>query len=80
MNLPAELMAIEASLRARRITILKLLLRAQVDRATWTRWKNGETVPRLNSWLDVVAAVAELLPEHRIDLFRPEVVPSRMVR
>jgi predicted transcriptional regulator len=48
-----KVLAVEEQAREMGISIDELCRRAKIDRATWTRWKSGASVPRFDAWLRV---------------------------
>jgi predicted transcriptional regulator len=42
------------------ITPVELLRRANVHPSQWSRWKAGKFEPRLKTWRDIEAAMAEI--------------------
>ena len=60
MDLADDIRAIESALGAQRTPLSHLLRKARIDRSTWTRWRSGKTLPRLDRWVAVQAAVAAL--------------------
>jgi predicted transcriptional regulator len=50
---------IERGLRKKRVSVNSVCRRANVDRSTWHRWKNGDTEPNVKTWRRVVRALPE---------------------
>lgn len=57
--LPDDVSEVETMAVRLGISIDELCRRAAIDRATWTRWKSGAVMPRLDSWRRVAAVVTE---------------------
>ena len=58
MDMRSEILAIEAKVKASGMTVNELCKAADIDRATWQRWKAGEVPPLLSNWRRVLG-VAE---------------------
>ena len=61
MDVPAEIVRIEGSLAARKLTVADLCRRGAVARSTWDRWRSGAIVPNMATWARVTAAADALL-------------------
>lgn len=59
MNTKQKIAQIERHLRKARVSVNSVCRRADVDRSTWTRWKNGDTEPNTKTWRKVVEALPE---------------------
>lgn len=51
---------IEARVRAAGYNLGQFFAAAELDRSTWTRWRNGETGPTLRNWERVQDTINEL--------------------
>lgn len=59
MTLSDEVLATEATLRDAGVSLDEVLATADVDRSTWTRWKNGSVKgARYDTMAKIKAAVA----------------------
>ena len=57
MNISEQITDIEARLKAKKIAVQDVCDAASVNRATYQRWKSGETMPNWKTWqrfLDIV--------------------------
>lgn len=61
MSTTEEILALEKAARTAGFRVADILRASGVDRSTWTRWRNGDTSPRLDNWKAVNKAVAELI-------------------
>lgn len=60
-DLSQRIDAIEARLKARGVSVARMLRHADITSSTWTRWKAGTTAaPRGQVWARVEAAADEL--------------------
>lgn len=66
MAFPDEIKALETELNAAGVSVDALLVRASVDRSSWTRWKKGSFRPRMDSWAKVQAAAKEMIPNRAV--------------
>lgn len=57
MSTSDEVEALEAKIKSRGLRVDDVLRRAGIDRSTWTRWKAGTTVPRLDNWRALEKAI-----------------------
>ena len=57
MNIPNEIRAIELRTKGAGHSVDDLCKAARINRATWQRWKGGESIPNLRSWLRVTSAL-----------------------
>jgi len=64
MNTQDEVLAFQERIKNLDLRVDDVLRRAGVDRSTWTRWKAGTTVPRLDTWRAMERAVEDLLSEN----------------
>jgi len=60
MHIPTSIAQIEQAARAAGLSVDQFCERAEVDRATWQRWKAGTTTPRLDKWMRVQSVAASL--------------------
>ena len=60
MSTQTEIAELEERAKTSGVNIADVLRRAKIDRSMWTRWKNGKTVPRLDNWRAVEAALNDL--------------------
>lgn len=61
MSLASEITALETDLKTDGISVDAVLVKAGVDRSTWTRWKNGSvTGARYDTMQKVRSAAAAL--------------------
>lgn len=63
METADEIRALETRAQGAGLRIADVLRHAGVDRSMWTRWKNGDTVPRLDNWRAVERALADLIEQ-----------------
>ena len=70
----ADLLKIEASLKARGIPIYELCKRASIASTTWGRWKGGKFLPSHRAWISVTAAYTGILDEVCGDI--PDATPG----
>ena len=68
-----EVLAFEAEIKNSGLRVDDVLRQAGIDRSTWTRWKAGTTVPRLDNWRSMERAVEALMVERKSE---PEAVAS----
>ena len=57
MNISEQITDIETRLKAKKIAVQDVCDAASVNRATYQRWKSGETMPLMKTWqrfLDIV--------------------------
>ena len=50
MTIPAEISAIETRLKENKVSIQDVCDAAGVNRATYQRWKSGDTMPLWKTW------------------------------
>lgn len=55
-----EVVAFEAKIKSNGLRVDDVLRKAGIDRSTWTRWKAGTTVPRLDNWRSIEKALSVL--------------------
>jgi hypothetical protein len=60
MSTAAEVAEFEKKVREDGLVIADVLREANIDRSMWTRWKGGDTIPRLDNWRAVEKAAADL--------------------
>ena len=60
MNIEDEVSEVEKKLKASGLKVDDVLRLAKVDRSTWTRWKSGASIPRLDTWRSVERAILHL--------------------
>lgn len=66
MDLQEHISALEAELKAARVPLDDVLGAANVDRSTWTRWKNGSVKgARYDTMARVMDAVSRALGRSR---------------
>ncbi|MGV8833269.1 MAG: hypothetical protein ACOH2N_14945 [Devosia sp.] len=61
MSTTDEILALERAARIAGFRVADILRAANLDRSTWTRWRNGVTSPRLDNWRAVHKAVDHLI-------------------
>lgn len=61
MDLNITIPEIETQLKAAGKTVNELCREAEIDRATWQRWKRRKTQPGLDRWKHVVAQADRLI-------------------
>ncbi len=61
MDIPAEAKSLEVRVKEAGLRIQPILDEAQLDRSTWTRWKQGALTPRLDTWMAVQTAANNAL-------------------
>jgi hypothetical protein len=62
MTLKAEVAEIEAALSEADVPLDAVLVKAGINRSTWTRWKSGTvTGARYDTWSKVKSAAADAL-------------------
>ena len=64
MDIPAECRTIEARVKAAGGRVDEMCRLAEINRATWQRWKSGDREPLIGGWNRVHAVVAEFEREH----------------
>jgi len=60
----SHILEIENRLKDAGLKLNAVLLAADVDRSTWTRWKMGKYVPTPEKWQSVEHAVREALRQN----------------
>jgi len=50
MHIPDEVTAAEAALKIAGVDVAAFCIEAQINRATWQRWKAGTAIPNLATW------------------------------
>ena len=60
MDIATEIRRTERRVKRKGLSINELCRAAQVHRATWQRWKAGDTSPTIRAWARVIAAAKEL--------------------
>ena len=60
MDIRQAISNIEKDLSAAGVPIAEMLRLVAIDRSTWTRWRSGRTVPRLDRWSSVQDAVSKI--------------------
>ena len=63
MNLSNEIAAIERRVRASGHSMSAFLKMAAVDDAQWSRWKNSNQKPLLETWMKIQTAANRLKPK-----------------
>lgn len=63
MDIKQTLEDYEKRAREQGLILDDLLKAVPMDRSTWTRWKSGDTGPRLRKWLEVQKVFSEALAE-----------------
>ncbi len=56
-----ELSSLKQDLASADVSIADVLARAGVDRSTWTRWNNGASRPRFETWAAVRASAENMI-------------------
>lgn len=62
MSLLQTIVGIEERAKAASLSVDQFCERAQIDRATWQRWKAGKTKPSFDAWQRVSDCAASLPP------------------
>lgn len=57
MNIPAEIEDAERRIKAAGQSVEQFCAAANINRATWQRWKSGASVPNLETWTRAKAAL-----------------------
>ncbi len=56
MDTPKDhVVELESRLKLGGVKVHDVLVAANLDRSTWTRWKQGKLTPRMDSWMRVSA-------------------------
>ena len=63
MNIFERITSIEARLKAKKIAVQDVCDAASVNRATYQRWKSGETMPNWKTWQRFLEAVESYLAD-----------------
>jgi len=61
---PRDIPQMEAALSLRGVSIDMLCDRAEIDRTTWWRWREGRVSPRLDVWERAVSIFQELTSDN----------------
>jgi hypothetical protein len=61
MDLKLEIETIERRLALGGVPMADFFRNTSINRSTWTRWRAGSTVPRLDNWMGAVLVAGEML-------------------
>ncbi len=63
MDMPLRPEEIKKRARDAGISMRRVYMRAKVDAANWTRWKNGDSIPSLDTYERLMRALIEIETE-----------------